>query len=236
VIARATEAGVMAFINPSVDLADSRQVVALATEIPNLYAAIGFHPNDAAKFDDDSLAQLRHLAAHPKVVAIGEIGLDYYWDETPRPIQRHVFEQQLDLARELGKPVIIHQRDAAEDTMAILRCWVNNPSQNQGVLHSFSGNMAMAEESIALGFYIGISGPITFKNARDLPTVATNIPLSRLLVETDSPFLSPHPLRGKRNEPARVNLVAEKIATLRQIPFNDLSHQVTENTISLFGI
>ncbi len=238
VVRRAVEEGVIGFINPSVDLQDSRQVVALATEMPTLYAAIGFHPNDAAKFNEEDLAELRDLATHPKVVAIGEIGLDYHWDSTPRPVQRHVFEQHLNLARELGKPVIIHQREAAADTMAMLRSWAGQhpKSKNLGVLHSFSGDVAMAEEAVALGFYLGISGPVTFKNARDLPAVVTMIPLNRLLGETDAPFLAPQPFRGKRNEPAHLRLIAEKIAALRHISFVEVSDTLLNNTISLFNL
>ncbi len=236
VLARAKDAGVVAFINPGTTLADSRHIVAMADDIPNLYAAIGIHPNDAAGFDEDTLAQLRRLAQHPKVVAIGEIGLDYYWDEAPRPVQQRVFEQQLALAKALDKPVIIHQRDSAADTMAILRQWGVGQAHPGLVLHSFSGDQAMADEAIDLGFYIGISGPVTFKNARDLPGIVANLPKNRLLVETDAPFLSPHPFRGKRNEPARVRLVAEKVAELQQTAFAEMSRQLTKNTEVLFNL
>ncbi|MDM8526789.1 TatD family hydrolase [Anaerolineales bacterium HSG24] len=244
VLERAKANGITTLINPSVDLADSRRVVALAEEIPNLYAAIGIHPNSADSFDEDTLTALRTLADHAKVVSIGEIGLDYYWDKVTPPIQRHAFEQQLKLATELHLPIIIHQRDAAEDTMAVLRAWVANTKNNSDdtpnlprlVLHSFSGDVAMAEEAIELGFYIGISGPITFKNSRHLPDVVAAVPLNRLMVETDAPFLSPHPFRGKRNEPARVKLVAEKIATLKEMPLNELSQKLTKNTVDFFNL
>ena len=222
VLARAKEAGVAAIINPSTDLADSRQVVALAEATPGLYAAIGVHPNDAAQLNDDVLARLRELAAPPKVVAIGEIGLDYYWDEAPRPVQRRALEQQLALAREVDKPVIIHQRDSAGDTMIVLRQWAAEASHPGLVLHSFSGDQAMAEEALDLGFYIGISGPVTFKNAKALPGIVAATPFDRLLVETDAPFLSPHPFRGKRNEPARVSLIAERVAELRSLSISSL--------------
>ena len=236
VLARAAEAGVVAIINPATTLDDSRQIIALAEEIPNLYAAIGFHPNDAAACDADSLVALRELAGHPKVVAIGEIGLDYYWDEAPRPVQRRVFEQQLELARTVDKPVIIHQRESAADTMAVLRQWAAGGDHPGLVLHSFSGDLPMAQEAVQLGFYIGITGPVTFKNAKHLPEVVTTVPAERLLVETDAPFLSPHPFRGKRNEPARVKLVAEKIAALRHTPVETLSRQLTQNTVALFRL
>jgi len=236
VLVRAAEAGIVTIINPATNLEDSQQIVAMADEMPNLYAAIGFHPNDTADFDDVALAHLRKLANHPKVVAIGEIGLDYYWDKVSRPIQKQVFEQQLALAKEVDKPVIIHQRESAEDTMAVLRDWGARQDHPGLVLHSFSGDMAMAEEAIDLGFYIGVSGPVTFKNARDLPGIVAALPPDRLLVETDAPFLSPHPFRGKRNEPARVKLIAERIADLQKLPFAEMSRILTVNTISLFKL
>lgn len=236
VLQRAADARVGAFINPGTNLADSQEIVALANQIDNLYAAIGVHPNDAGSFNDTTLASLRDLAAHPKVVSIGEIGLDYYWDKAERSVQQHVFEQQLALARELDKPVIIHQRDAAADTMAILRAWAAEGPHPGLVLHSFSGDMAMAEAGLALGFYLGIGGPVTFKNARGLPDIVAATPINRLLVETDAPFLSPHPFRGKRNEPARVKLVAETLASLHQTSFDDMSHHLTQNTVSLFRL
>lgn len=236
VLARAAEAGIIAIINPATNLEDSQQIVAMAEDIPNLYAAIGFHPNDTADFNEGALAHLRKLAGHPKVVAIGEIGLDYYWDKVSRPIQRQVFEQQLALAKAVDKPVIIHQRESAEDTMAVLRDWGAGQEHPGLVLHSFSGDMAMAEEAIELGFYIGISGPVTFKNARDLPDIVAAMPPDRLLVETDAPFLSPHPFRGKRNEPAQVKLIAERIADLQELPFAEMSRILTANTISLFRL
>ncbi len=236
VLARAKEAGILAIINPSTHLEDSQQVIALAEATPNLYAAVGFHPNAAANFDESALAQLRDLTRHPKVVAIGEIGLDYYWDEAPRPLQRRVFEQQLALAKEVGKPVIIHQRESGADTMAVLRQWVLGQDHPGLVLHSFSGDMAMAEEAIALGFYIGLSGPVTFKNARALPEIVAALPPDRLLVETDAPFLAPHPFRGKRNEPAYVKLVAERVATLKKLPLTEMSQYLTKNTMTLFKL
>jgi TatD DNase family protein len=236
VLARAAEAGVVAIINPGTNLEESREIIAAAEQIPSLYAAIGFHPNDAGDFDLADLSELRDLAGHPKVVAIGEIGLDYYWDKAPRLAQKQVFEQQLALAKEIGKPVIIHQREAAADTMEILRGWAADRDHPGLVLHSFSGDLAMAEAALELGFYIGLSGPVTFKNARDLADIVAALPAERLLVETDAPFLSPHPLRGRRNEPARVKLIAERIAELQKCSFSEMSRRLTENTIELFKL
>jgi TatD DNase family protein len=234
VVARAKAEGVAAFINPATTVEDSRQIVALSAEIPEVYAAVGVHPTEAGAWDESTLEQLRHLAGQPKVAAIGEIGLDYYWDAAPRPAQRQVFEQQLTLARDLNLPVIVHQREAAADTMSILRQWAKGGQHPGLVLHAFSGDQAMAEEATSLGFYIGLAGPVTFKNARDLPAIVTALPIDCLLVETDAPFLSPHPFRGKRNEPARVKLVAERVAALRNVSLVDLSRQLTENTLTLF--
>ncbi len=233
VLSRAKAAGLKAFLNPGTTLTDSQEIVALAKEISELYAAIGIHPNDAGGVNDETLVALRELSQAEKVVAIGEIGLDYHWDEAPRPVQQRVFEQQLELATDLDLPVIIHQREASEDTMAILRQWAVGGHPGL-VLHSFSGDVPMAEEAIDLGFYIGISGPVTFKNARHLPDVVATVPSDRLLVETDAPFLSPHPFRGKRNEPARVALVAERIAEIKQQPIDSMSEQLTQNTQALF--
>lgn len=236
ILHRAQEAGIMALINPGTTLEDSRRIVALAGEFPQVYGAVGVHPNDATTFNEETLEELRDLAQRPDIVAIGEIGLDYYWDEAPRPVQRRVFEQQLALAKEIDKPVIIHQRESAADTMAILRQWGANQAHPGLVLHSFSGDQAMADEALDLGFYIGISGPVTFKNARGLPDIVARIPKERLLVETDAPFLTPHPFRGKRNEPARVKLVAEKVAALHQLSLDEMSRQLTKNTKKLFRL
>ncbi len=236
VLARAREAGITAVINPATNLGDSQQIVKMSEQIPDLYATVGVHPNDAGDFDDSVPAQLRELAGHPKVVAIGEIGLDYYWDKFPRKKQRHAFEQQLALAKDVNKPVIIHQRESAEDTMEILRRWGAGQDHPGLVLHSFSGNLAMAQEALELGFYIGISGPVTFKNARGLPEIVAAIPPGRLLVETDAPFLSPHPYRGKRNEPARVAVITARLAELQNLPVDQMSRQLTRNTVRLFRL
>ena len=235
-LARAAAAGILAIINPGTNLQDSREIVAMAADIPELYAAVGIHPNEAGEFGKATLAHLRDLARQARVVAIGEIGLDYYWDEAPRPVQRRVFERQLALAKELDKPVIIHQRESAADTMAVLRQWGAGRAHPGLVLHSFSGNMAMAEEAIELGFFIGVTGPVTFKNARDLPGIVAAVPAERLLVETDAPFLSPHPYRGKRNEPVRVKLVAQRVAQLHGVSLAEMSRQLTRNTVSLFKL
>jgi TatD DNase family protein len=228
----------------------SQAGVTLAETYPQVYAAVGVHPHEAKSLNDEILAELQNLAQQPKVVAIGEIGLDYYRDRSPRPVQRQAFRQQLALARELGKPIIVHDREAHKDVMNMLRQWVregyqpsatsHQPSaighQPVGVMHCFSGDLAMAREVIEMGFYISIPGPVTFTNARRLPELVRALPLERLLIETDCPYLTPHPHRGKRNEPAHVRLVAEAIARIRGISLEQVARITTANARALFGL
>ena len=232
VIARALAAGVGSIINVGADLASSRRAVALAEAHPQIYAAVGVHPHDAKTLTDEVLKELRELAQHPKVIAIGEIGLDFYRDLSPRDEQQRAFERQLALASELGKPVIIHDRQAHAEVLAILRRWPGL----RGVLHCFSGDLDMAHEAIEMGFYISVGGPVTFKNARRLPEIVRQLPLERLLVETDCPYLAPHPYRGKRNEPAYVRLVAQKVAELKGVPLERVARVTTANARQLFGL
>ncbi|MGC9333277.1 MAG: TatD family hydrolase, partial [Anaerolineae bacterium] len=207
VLDRALEAGVAAIVTIGADLPSSRQAVELAARYERVYAAVGMHPHDARKLDGAALVELRELGQRPKVVAVGEIGLDFYRDLSPRDVQRRAFQAQLAWAARLGKPVVIHDRDAHEPVMEILAAWAGALSGSRlegrvGVLHTFSGDLLMAERAIELGFYISVSGPVTYHNARQLPDIVRALPLDRLLVETDCPFLAPHPYRGKRNEPA----------------------------------
>jgi TatD DNase family protein len=235
VLARALEAGLVAIVNPGTDLESSRRALALAERCDTIYAAVGVHPHDASTLDPQTLAELRQLAAYPRVVAIGEIGLDYYRDLSPRAEQRAAFEAQLALAAELGLPVIIHQRESATDVMAALRDWAAGGHAGC-VLHAFSGDAAMAHEAVELDFHIGVGGPLTFQNARDLPEIVSDLPVECLLVETDAPYLAPHPYRGRRNEPAYVRLVAERLAELRQMPLDALARQATANAGRLFRL
>ena len=248
VVARARQAGVGRILNPGIDLETSRQAIRLAETYSEVYAAVGVHPNDLITWADGTLAELRELAAHPKVAAIGEIGIDYYWDESPHDWQQQVFRQQLSLAGELGLPVVIHirnkddyQRLAIEDTFAILAEWHADLERagvplagGPGVLHSFSGDEADARRAVRLNFLIGVSGPVTFRNARELQQVAASLPLEALLIETDAPFLTPQPYRGQRNEPAYVRFVAEKIAELRGIDPEAVRNQTASNAERLF--
>jgi len=239
VIERARAAGLAAIVTVGVDRISSRRAVELADRHDLVYAAVGVHPHDAKHLDGSTLAELRNLAQHSRVVAVGEIGLDYYRDLSPRDVQRRAFQAQLAWAAKLGKPVIIHDRDAHADVMGYLADWATSLRDSpltgrMGVLHTFSGDLDMAERAIDLGFYISISGPVTYKKARQLPEIVKALPLDRLLVETDCPFLTPHPQRGKRNEPAYVRFVAERIAALRGMSFDDLAAATTANAGCLF--
>jgi TatD DNase family protein len=240
VIERARATGVGAIVNVGTDLTSSQRAVGLAKQ-DMIYAAVGMHPHNAKKLDGTALAALRELAQQPKVVAVGEIGLDFYRDLSPRAVQRRAFRAQLAWAAKLGKPVIVHDRDAHDEIMEILTDWARELDSSPlagrlGVLHTFSGDVATAERAIDLGFYISISGPVTYRNARQLPEVVRALPLDRLLVETDCPYLAPHPHRGKRNEPAYVRLVAERIAALRGMPLDELAEATTANAQRLFQI
>ncbi len=233
-IARARSAGVVHIVNVGFNLESSRRSVRLAEEYDLIYAAVGIHPHDAAEAGSGYLEELREMAAHPRVVALGEMGLDYYRDLSPRPVQQRVFREQLALARELELPFIIHDRDAHGDLMKILR--ENRPGPSGGVLHCYSGSWEMARECLALGLYLSFAGPVTYPNANRLKEVASRVPLDRLLIETDAPYLSPAPYRGKRNEPAYVVFTAEEIARLRGLKTEDLAKVCTENGRKLFRI
>lgn len=240
VIARAATAGVMRVINPGVDRATSQAALDLAARYSGIYAAVGMHPNDTANFTDDDLSWIEAMAHQPKVVAIGEIGLDYHWHDSPKEMQFKAFEAQLALAARLELPVIIHNREASDDVIAILEAWTRDlpPAlrDRAGVLHSFSAPHSVAERALAAGFYLGFTGPITFKNADDLRRTAATVPLDRILVETDGPFLTPTPHRGKRNEPAYIPLIVERLAALKTIPVQQMAEATTINAERLFGL
>ena len=218
-------------INPAVDLDTSRKGIQLAESWDFIFAAVGYHPHEARHASEEDLKQIEKLSTHPKVVAIGEIGLDYHYDFSPREIQQEIYEKQIDIAKRQKLPTIIHSREAHQDTFDILE---RNKEGLTGVLHSYSGSWEMAKRYLDLGFYLSISGPITFKNAHKLPEVAEKVPLDRILIETDSPYLTPVPYRGKVNNPAYVRYVAEEICRLRNIEFEELLLQIKENTLALF--
>jgi len=233
VVARALAAGVSLIVNIGADMASSARSVALAEKYPGIYAAVGMHPHDSRDMKETDYRQLEQWATHPKVVAIGEIGLDYHYDLSPRPVQKEVFLRQLDLARKTGKPFIIHEREAHADMLDIIR---NAARGLNGVFHCFSGSVETAREYLKMGFYISVAGPVTFPKSVKTKEVAKAVPLDRLLVETDSPYLTPQPFRGKRNEPAYVRLVAEEIANLRDISLAELAVATTANVRRLFNI
>ena len=221
-------------INIGADLETSLASVELANKYPNVYAAVGVHPHSAKEVNTMVMEQLKDLSLNKKVVAIGEIGLDFYYDNSPRDLQRKWFIEQLKLAKELDLPVIIHTRDAAQETFDILK---NNQNGNvRGVLHCYSGSLEMALEYVKMGFHISLGGPVTFKNARVAREVAEAAPLDKLLIETDCPYLTPEPYRGKRNEPLYVKYVAEKLAEIKKISYEEFVKATNENTRELFGI
>jgi TatD DNase family protein len=232
VLARARTAGVARLIEIGYSLDSSRAALALAAETDAVYAVVGVQPNSPQDAHGDWLEQLRELASYPKVVAIGEIGLDYHWMVASAAEQERIFRAQLALARELGLPVVIHSRAAEADTVRILR----DAARGQpGVMHSFSGGWEYAEACLEVGFFLSFSGPLTFAKATELHEAARRAPLDRLLTETDSPYLAPHPLRGKRNEPANVRLVAERLAALRGLTLDELAGVVWHNAHAIFA-
>lgn len=220
-------------IDPGCTLASSQAAIDLAARHPNVYAAVGIHPENCGDFLPEHINVLRRLARQPKVVAIGEIGLDYYWAENPpRDLQQQVFRAQLALARELDLPVIVHDREAHGDTLAI----VSEFPEVRGVFHCFSGSPEMARELLRRGWYLGFDGPVTYKNARRAPEVAAVTPLDRMLIETDSPYMTPVPYRGQRNSSAYVYLVAEKLAAWKGVSPAELARITAENGQRLFRI
>lgn len=221
------------FINPASDMESSKNSLELSDKYEFIFSAVGVHPHEAEDFTDEMLVELKEMARNKKVVAIGEIGLDYYYDNSPRDIQKDVFRRQMELAKELNLPVIIHSRDAYGDTFDILNEF---KGEVIGVMHCYSGSIEMAERYMSLGYYISFAGPVTFKNATNVKDTATKVPMDRMLIETDSPYLTPTPNRGKRNEPKYVKYVAETIANLREIPLSDLIESTRENTIKLFNL
>ncbi|MGI6536960.1 MAG: TatD family hydrolase [Caldicoprobacterales bacterium] len=228
------ERGISYVVNVGADMDSSRRSVELAEQYPFIYAAVGVHPHTAEEIEDSDLDVLLEMAQHPKVVAIGEIGLDYYYDNSPRDIQRKRFIDQLELSIKAALPVVIHSRDAYKDTMDIL---TEYKSRLKGcVLHCYSGSWEMAETYLKMGFFISLGGPVTFKNAARPVQVAQNIDLSRLLLETDCPYLAPHPFRGQRNDPGLISLTAEKIARLRGMETEKLAEITLKNACKFFKV
>jgi TatD DNase family protein len=239
VIQSAESSHVAWVVVPGIDMDSSREAVALAEQHAIVHAAVGFHPHKAKHWHASMPLEMETLARDSKIVAVGEIGLDYYRDLSPREDQRRAMREQLDFAYELGLPVIIHNREATADLMEILLSWADRfpPDQRDhlGVLHAFSADMETAQKAIDSGFYIGIAGPITYKNAHQLRQLAAQLPLNRLLIETDAPYLTPQPFRGKRNEPAYVAHVAEKLASVMREDMHTIRMKTSRNAANLFG-
>jgi TatD DNase family protein len=248
VLSRAQENGVDRILVPGIDLQSSLVSLQLAERYPCLYAAVGVHPNSARTWTADTAAELSDLLSHPKVVAIGEIGLDYYREGAPRPTQVEILKIQLDLARTNGLPVILHVRNKSEqdracitDLLDLLEEWMTqvdpfplNLKNRPGVIHAFSGNKAESQRALEAGFCLGITGAVTFKNASTLREVVKAVPLSSLLIETDGPFITPDPFRGKRNEPAYVRYIVDKISYANGVPQQEVAQQTTTNAACLF--
>jgi len=232
VIERAISAGVEYIITVGTNAELSQKAIALAAEFDNVFATVGIHPHDAAAADDQILDQMKELARQPKVVAYGEIGLDFFRNISPRQKQIDVFSRQMKIARELNLPIIIHDRDAHEEVLRM----VEESGIRRGVFHCFSGDAEMAKKCVDLGFYISIPGTVTFDKTKNIADVVKKIPMEYLLLETDCPYLAPVPYRGKRNEPSFIVHTAKKVAQIKSLPWQDVARAAAANTTKLFGI
>lgn len=222
--------GIETVVNSSSDIASSRASIALAEKYPFFYASVGVHPHEVSKMREADIDTLRELSKHPKVVAIGEIGLDFYYDLSPRDDQRYWFKRQLALAEELDMPVIIHSRDASQECFDI----ISASNVRKGVIHCYSGSAPMAQDYADMGFYIGIGGSLTFKNNKKTVEVVEKLPLEKILIETDSPYLAPVPYRGRRNDSRLLKYVVEKISEIKNVPEIDICNITKNNAIELF--
>ncbi len=232
-LARAREQGVGAVVNIGFNRETIRSTLELADKHADVYAVIGWHPQDAKDMESGDLDWIEELAvSNPKVVAIGETGLDYYWDTSPKEVQQRVFREQIRLARKLSMPLVIHNRDAHHDVVSILK--EERAADVGGIMHCFSGSWETAKQCLDLGFYISFGGPITYKNAKQPKEVLAKVPLDKLLLETDAPYLTPHPLRGKRNETAYVRLVAEEAASIKGLSVEEIAAITTENAFAIY--
>jgi TatD DNase family protein len=234
VINRALEAGVEKMVVIGFDRKTINKALELTEEYPFIYAVVGWHPVDAIDCTEEDLEWIESLAANPKVVGIGETGLDYYWDKSPKDVQQELFRKQIRLAQKVNLPIIIHNRDATADVVRILK--EEEAEITGGIMHCFGGSVETAKQCIEMNFMISLGGPVTFKNARMPKEIATEISLDHLLIETDAPYLTPHPYRGKRNEPAFVTLVAEEIAKLKGLSVDEVATRTTANAIKIFKI
>ena len=230
-IKRALDNNVDYIVVAGYDLPSSKYAVEIAQEYPFIYATVGISPNDCLETTDADLNEIEALLQNPCVVALGEIGLDYYWEDVPHDKQKDIFQKQIDIAKKHDKPIVIHARDAYEDTYRILK-----QAAHRGIMHCYSGSVEMAKRYIEIGFEISLAGPVTFKNARVPKDVAANINIENLLIETDCPYLTPHPFRGKLNEPANVVYIAQEIAKLKNMEIENVASKTTFNAKNIFGI
>ena len=233
VIRRAKDAGVNLIIAVGINPGDCKRAISIAGKYNEVYAVVGIHPHHAKDIDKTTYDSLREMAKHEKVVAYGEIGLDFFRNLSPRDVQIRRFGEQLELASELGLPVVIHDREAHSETLKMLENWNGD---KRGIIHCFSGDYGMARKCLDMGFYISIPGTITFNKSETLREVVKKVPISRLLVETDSPFLTPHPKRGERNEPANVVYTALRVAEIKGLPVEEVEEKTSENAKDVFGI
>ncbi|UOE55553.1 TatD family hydrolase [Bacillus sp. CMF12] len=234
VIDRAQNEGISNIVVVGFDRPTIEKAMELTEKYDFIYASVGWHPVDAIDMTEDDLQWIEELSSHPKVVALGEMGLDYYWDKSPKDIQQEVFRKQIRLAKKVKLPIVIHNRDATADIVEILK--EEGAGEVGGIMHCFSGSHEIAKECVDMNFFISLGGPVTFKNAKKPKEVADVIPLEKLLIETDCPYLTPHPFRGKRNEPSYVKLVAEQIAEIKGLSVEEVAQATTENAKKLFGI
>ena len=221
-------------IDVGIDITSSRLAVGFAAKYSNVYAIVGVHPHEAKSIDQKTLEELKSLAKESKVVAVGEMGLDYYRNLSPKNLQKEAFLSQLNLAKDLDLPVVVHDRDAHEDIVKILK--EASVSPGRALIHCFSGNVEFLDEIMEMGYYISIGGPVTFKNAKNVAEVVRAVPLERLLLETDGPYLAPHPHRGKVNKPALLPLIAQGVAEIKEITFAEIERVTTKNALRFFGI
>lgn len=233
-LARARQMGISRILNIGFNRETIPSSLQLAEKYDYIYSSVGWHPVDAKDYTEEDYDWLKSLCDHPKVVAIGEIGLDYYWDTSPKEVQDRVFREQIRLAKEVNLPILIHNREAHGDLLRILK--EERADEVGGIMHAFSGSVEMAKECIDMNFYISFGGPVTFKNARKPKEVAQEIPLDRILIETDSPYLTPHPFRGKRNESGYILYVAEVLAELRGLTTEEIAHITYNNAVKVLRL
>lgn len=234
VIQSAFDAGVKYMVVVGFDHETIPLAIEIAEQYDSIYAAIGWHPVDAIDMTDEDFKWIEELCSHPKVVALGEMGLDYHWDKSPKDVQKDVFRKQINLAKKVNMPIIIHNREATEDIIKILK--EENAKEVGGIMHCYNDSVKYVQDCLDMNFYMSFGGTVTFKNAPLPQEAVLEVPDNRLLIETDAPFLAPHPNRGKRNEPAYVKLVAERIADLRGVSYEEISSMTTQNAFDFFGI